>query len=162
MTAPLKLCKNGCNKPTYRDRTICKDCHNKENRYRWHNQKKYYNKHRKKPKHKVNCKYCNKEFETAIPNKVFCCENHQHKWHYERRSHYDLTRAKALNRIYDKGKTKTGGQHYTDNEIKYIIKNYGKLNAIEIAEKLDRPVIGVRWKIRKLKDDLKIIESGTL
>lgn len=62
-----------------------------------------------------------------------------------------------MERIYDKGKTKTTGVQYTKAEINFIIKNYGKLNAIEIAAKLDRPVKGVRWKIRELKEELKII-----
>lgn len=158
----LKLCKNGCNKPAYRDRSICRDCINADNRKRWQENKKYYRKNYLKPKHKVNCKYCNVEFETAIPNKKFCCEKHKHQWHYERRTHGDMMRAKAINRIHDKGKKRTGGYAYTDKEIRFIIKNYGKLNGIEIAAKLDRPVSGVRNKIRKLKDELLILPKNTL
>jgi len=162
MSEKIKLCRNGRNAPTYKDRAICHECHKKENRQRWHENKKYYQKNRLKPKHQATCKYCGKAFETAIPQKKFCCEEHQRKWHYNNRSLNDKTRAKALNKIYDKGKKRTGGIFYTKKEINMIIREYGKLNSIQIAKKLDRPVNGVRSKIRKLKEELLIVPVGAL
>lgn len=163
MTAPVKLCKNGCNRPRYitaqgKNRSVCYECVKKENRQRQKRNKKYYRKY--KTKHKVNCKYCNKEFKTARDNQVFCCESHQNKWHYENTKFERNRRTKALDRVHDKGKKRINGQLYTDKEIKVIIKYYGKKSAVEISKKLDRPVSGVRDKIRKLKEESVIIDES--
>jgi len=163
MSIPIQLCKNGCDKPTYRDRSICRQCHNKENRIRWQTNKKYYNKYRLKPKHKVNCKYCKREFETARPNQKFCSNSKcQYKYHYKNRDFMELSRAKAIHKLYDKNKKRTGGYEYTPKEIKFIIKKYNKISAIDIAKQLDRPVAGVRWKIRQLKDNMEIMPKSAL
>lgn len=157
----IKLCKNGCDARTYRDRTICHKCCKAENRKRWEQNKKYYNKYRLKDKKNIKCAYCGTEFETSRDNQKFCSGTSCHdNYHYAKRSFKDISRAKAINKIYDKDKKRIGGIEYTQKEIKYIIKNYHKKNAIEIADHLDRPVSGVRWKIRKLKEDLHILPKG--
>lgn len=153
MQQQIRQCKNGCNKPTHRSRAYCKECVNEQNRIRWQLNKKYYRKNYLKDKHTATCKYCNKEFDTARDNQVFCSENHKYKWHYENRTDYDKSRAKAILKIHDKDKKVIGGKFYTDKEIKFIKKNIDKLSGVEIAKKLDRPVNGVRNKMRKLRDE---------
>lgn len=148
----IKTCKH-CNRglPVYKNTARCIECHREDNRNRWHKYKDYYNKTRRKPKVEKTCKYCGSIFETAKANQKFCSESCQHKWHYENNKLYHISRGMAINRIYDKGKKKIGGYIYTDKEINYIKKNMFKKTAIEIAKKLDRPIQGVRWKIRQLK-----------
>jgi hypothetical protein len=158
-----KMCKNGCGLPAVKRRNVCKECQKQEGRDNWARNKKYYERPKKEKIKKV-CLECGKEFETAIDHQKFCSSRGKtsckYKYNYKQRTQYQLSRSRAKEKIYDKGKKRTTGYVYTESENRYIIKNYGKKSAIEIAEKLDRPVNGIRWKIRKLKDELQIIEQG--
>lgn len=171
----------GCNNPTYStttrtknrkgeyvirtiNRTICHECVKKEQRERNKRFRKYHKKN--KPKIKKKCLYCCRDFETSRDNQKFCHKlnngkNSCHsKYHYEKSTFSRLTRVRAIDKVHDKGKKRVGGYLYTQKEISYIIKNYHKKNAVEIAKYLDRPVNGVRDKIRKLKYECLIYEKN--
>jgi hypothetical protein len=125
----------------------------------WDRYGKELNIKRRKPKHSKICKGCGREFETARDNQVFHTTKCKESWWYKQRGFKDNNRIIAMKRVQDKGKKRVGGYEYTADEIKYIIKKYPKQNAIEIAKYLDRPVAGVRWKIRCLKEELAILPS---
>lgn len=117
---------------------------------------------RKEKKEKY-CKYCNKKFYTARENQKFCSVEHKEKQHYKDRTMYQTTRAKAIQKLHDKNKSRTSGVLYLPKEVQQILKMYKKgASAVAIAQKLDRPVQGVRWKIRKLKEELAIVDEGIL
>lgn len=132
------------------------------NKY-WDENKDWINKNRLKQKIKKYCKYCDKSFESARKNQLFCRPKHKEKQHYIDRTFNEKSRAKAILKIHDKKKVRIGGFEYTEPELKTIERMYkrGK-NGIEIAEKLDRPIQGVRWKIREMKRNNIIIEKGML
>jgi len=109
-----------------------------------------------KPKREATCKQCSKKFLTAKDNQIFCTLKCAEKYRYSKRTMYTVTRGKALTRLYNKNKQRIGGYHYTPQEIQFILKKINKWNAIQIAKKLDRPVEGVRCKIRKLRKQYKI------
>ena len=129
----------------------------------WDRYGKQINAKRRKAKVTKYCKYCDKPFETSRDNQLFCSPKHKEKQHYKDRSFNELTRAKAIQKIHDKNKKRVGGFEYTPAEVKQIIKMFNKnKNAIEISLKLDRPVQGVRWKLRQLKQNNIIFEKGNL
>jgi len=134
----------------------------KEQKRKWnndfyHRNKDRLNEKRLKPKHKVVCEYCKNEFETARPNQKFCCEEHQHKWHYEKKDKYTLPiKQKAIMSVTGK-RAKRKRKIYTKEELKYIKKNYKKMTVMELALEMKRPYGGMRWKVAQFKkeDELK-------
>jgi len=123
----------------------------------YHRNKDRLNAKRLKPKNKIMCKYCEKEFETARRNQTFCCEQHQHKWHYEKSGkHTQPFRQKAIISVVGK-KAKRKRKEYTEDELKYIKKNYKKKTIMELALEMERPYGGMRWKVAQFRkeDELK-------
>ena len=155
----MKLCKNGCNLPRYKNRTICMECIKKEVRENYQVKKDVYNQARRKPKKIGFCEYCKKKFETIKPNQKFCCTRHKELFWYEKKTMYQKTRDKARLRVYNRGVKLHNSKKYTKQEEKFIVKNYKKLTNIEIAKILGKTVNGITLKIRSLKNELKIIEK---
>ena len=162
MQTNQKMCKNGCNAPAYKRRSICRECVNAEYRKRWNANKESWSKYRAKPKISAECKLCGKSFQTARKEQKFCCPRHRDLWHKQNRDIGYISRVKALIRIHDRGKKRVNGEKYTKKEVDYIIKHHGTKSSVEIAKVLDRPVTGVRWKIRKLKEKFIIFDESIL
>ena len=119
----------------------------------YHRNKDRLNEKRKKPKHKVNCKHCDKEFETARPNQKFCSAKCQHRWHYEKKDKYILPiKQKAISSVIGR-MAERKRKEYTKDELKFIKKNYKKMTVKELAIELKRPYGGMRWKVAQIKKD---------